>query len=75
MSKQYSKKIIDFKLVKVEKSFNQQRAPKYIYNLQVEGIDDILIIESSKIISDNPVGFKIKYKLNEDNTISDFELL
>jgi len=40
----------------------------------LEGIDELLLIETNNVIPDGLIGNKIKYKLNEDNIISEFEL-
>lgn len=74
MGKHISRKIIDCKLVKVEKLFNQGQKQKFYYNLQLEGIDELLLIETNNVIPNGLIGNKIKYKLNEDNIISEFEL-
>lgn len=70
--KAYTKRILDCKLIKVEKLYNQSEKQKFFYNLQLEGIDDLLLLESSTTLS-GIVGQKIKYKLNSDNEVSDFE--
>jgi hypothetical protein len=66
-------KILDCKLIKVEKLFNQVRPSKLFYNLILEGIDEPLLIETEQPIEPGLIGSKIKYKLNEDNEVSQFE--
>lgn len=68
-------KILDCKLIKVEKLYNQSKPGKFFYNLQLEDIDEPLLIETDKGLDASLVGMKIKYKLNAENEVSDFELL
>ena len=69
--KSYSKKIISCELIKVEKQFNKTEKQKYFYNLELEGIEDLLLVETTNQITD-VVGKKIKYKLNSENEVSEF---
>jgi hypothetical protein len=73
MGRQITKKILDCKLIKMEKLFNQAEKQKFFYNLQLEGIDDLLLIETYHPIQPGLVGHRIKYKLNEENEVSEFE--
>jgi hypothetical protein len=73
--KQKSHKITDCKLIKVEKLYNQVRPNKFFYNLILEGIDEPLLIETESQFDIDLTGAKIKYKLNEENEVSEFELL
>ena len=73
--KQKTHKILDCKLIKVEKLYNQQRPNKLFYNLVLEGIDEPLLIETEHPIEPGLVGHKIKYKLNAENEVSEFEFL
>jgi hypothetical protein len=66
-------KILDCKLIKVEKKYNQIRPSKLFYNLTLEGFDEPLLIETEEPIQPDLIGHKIKYKLNEDNEVSQFE--
>jgi len=66
-------KILDCKLIKVEKKYNQVRPSKLFYNLILEGIDEPLLIETEEPIQPDLIGQKIKYKLNGDNEVSQFE--
>lgn len=75
MSKQVSKKILACELIKVEKLYNQSDKVRYYYNLELEGIDELLLIETTHPIEPGLVGNKIKYKLNAENEVSDFEFL
>lgn len=75
MKKQNNHTILDCKLIKVEKLYNQSERQKYYYNLHLEGIDDLLLVESNEIINANIIGCKIKYKLNEANEVSEFEFI
>lgn len=74
MAKSHSKKITTFELIKVEKRFNGARQ-KYFYNLGLDGIEGFLLLESEEKITDNLVGLKIQYKLNEDNIVVDFDFV
>lgn len=71
--KQKAHTILDCKLIKVEKKYNQVRPGKFFYNLQLEGIDEPLLVETYHSLEMGIVGSKIKYKLNEENEVSDFE--
>jgi hypothetical protein len=73
--KQKAHKILDCKLIKVEKVYNQSRPNKLFYHLVLEGIDEELIIETEQPIEPGLIGQKIKYKLNDENVISEFEFL
>jgi hypothetical protein len=74
--KQKSHKVLDCKLIKVEKLFNQAERISYYYNLEIEGFDDLLLLQSHTLLQEKEiVGAKIKYKLNDDNEVSEFEFL
>lgn len=73
--KRFEKKIIDLKLIKFEKLFNQAEKEKYYYNIELEGIDDLLLVESHTPIPSTIIGKKIKYKLNSENEVSDFDFV
>lgn len=73
--KSFTKKIIECKLVKIEKLYNQSYKQKFFYSLQLEGIDEILILESNERFTQDVTGSKIKYKLNSENEVSDFAFL
>lgn len=75
MARQITKKILDCKLIKMEKLFNQAEKQKFFYNLQLEGIDDLLLIETHQPIQPGLVGHRIKFKLNDDNEVSEFEFV
>lgn len=59
----------------MEKLFNQSAKEKYFYNLELEGIDEPLLLEVEKPLTSDLQGKKIKYKLNSDNEVSEFELI
>lgn len=71
--KEKAHKILDCKLIKVEKLYNQSRPSKFFYNLQLENIDEPLLLETEVPIQPGLIGNKIKYKLNSDNEVSEFE--
>ena len=67
--------ILSCVLIKMEKLFNQSAKEKYFYNLELEGIDEPLLLEVEKPLTSDLQGKKIKYKLNSDNEVSEFELI
>jgi hypothetical protein len=73
--KQKTHKILDCKLIKVEKLYNQTKPHKLFYNLILEDIDEPLLVETVLPLEHNVVGHKIKYKLNAENEVSDFEFI
>jgi len=50
--KSYSKKIISCELIKVEKQFNKTEKQKYFYNIELEGIEDLLLVETTNQITE-----------------------
>ena len=68
-------KILDCKLIKVEKLYNQTKPHKLFYNLTLEDMEEALLLETDTPIQPGLIGHKIKYKLNEDNEVSEFEFL
>jgi len=77
MGKTITKKIIKVELIKVEKIFNNpSMKQKFIYNFYFEGMDEPLIVENiDEPITAGIEGHKIKYSLNSDNEVQNFELL
>jgi hypothetical protein len=77
MAKQITKKIEKLELIKIEKVFNNPSKKQiYHYNLFLEDIDEPLILsELNNPINIDVVGKKIKYKLSDENEITDFEIL
>jgi hypothetical protein len=75
MGKQITKKILDCKLIKVEKLYNQSDKNNFFYNLQLEEIDDLLLVESKVPFEPNLKGHKIRYELNDDNEVCNFDFL
>ena len=73
--KQKTHKVIDCKLIKVEKLFNQTKPNKFFYNITLEEMDEPLLLETEQAIQPGIIGHKIKYKLNENNEVSEFEFL
>lgn len=71
--KQKAHKILDCKLIKVEKKYNSTKPSKFFYNLHLEEMDEPLLLETEIPIQPGLVGNKIKYKLNAENEVSDFE--
>ena len=68
-------KILDCKLIKVEKLYNQVKPNKLFYNLILEDMDEPLLIETEEPIQPDLIGQNIKYKLNELNEVSEFEFI
>lgn len=70
-----SHKILDCKLIKVEKLYNQTKPSKFFYNLILEDIEEPLLVETEHPLETGLVGHKIKYKLNAENEVSEFEFM
>jgi hypothetical protein len=77
MGKQITKKVEKLELIKVEKLFNNPDVKQiYHYNLYLEGIEDPLIFSSNDSQLDTQIaGMKIKYRLSDENEVSEFEIL
>lgn len=75
MGKAITKKILDVKLLKVEKTFNNNLPTKYFYNLTLEGIDEPQVLEVTDTLDNSLVGLNIKYYINENFEISNFEII
>lgn len=75
MGKLITKKILEVKLMKVEKSFRADVQPKYYYNFLLEGIDDPLVVEVAQVLEPGMVGNKLKYRLNENFEVLEFEII
>jgi hypothetical protein len=73
--KQKTHKILDCKLIKVEKKYNQMKPGKFFYNLHLEGIDEPLLVETETALPEGLAGHEIKYKLNAENEVSNFEFI
>lgn len=73
--KPITKEILKVELVKIETAYNPKRKVFY-YNLYLTEIDEpLLISKEDEIDVSQLLGMKIKYKLNEDNIITEFDLL
>ena len=76
MGKEITKKIESIELVKLERKFNSSEKYKYYYNLKLEKVEDILLLESNYQIPSAIIGSKIKYKLDPNtNEITHFDLI
>ena len=75
MAKTLSKIVENISLIKVEKNYRPGSTPTYVYNLKLEGIDQELLLETQYILDAGFKGKKIKYILNEDNVLSNLEIL
>lgn len=75
MKKSKSHKIENLELLKIEKTYRAGNKPKFYYNLTLENIEEPLLLIIEENISNSLIGQKIKYILNDDNIVSDFELL
>ena len=69
------KKILEVKLIKVEKSFRAGSVPKYYYNFTLEGFEEPLLIELEKQLEPGLVGNHISYYLNEEFDVSEFDIV
>jgi hypothetical protein len=75
MAKTLSKIVQNITLIKIEKNYNPGATPKYFYSIQLEGIEDELFLETEYMLDKGFKGKKIKYILNEDNLVSNLEIL
>jgi hypothetical protein len=75
MAKTLSKIVENITLIKVEKTYRPGNLPKYFYSIQLEGIEDELLLETDYMLDKGFKGKKIKYILNEDNIVSNLEIL
>lgn len=75
MARTFTKKIEKVELIKIEKSFRHGVLPRYFYDFKFEGIDEPLLVITNEPAPAQVVGHKIKYSLNEENIIDNFELL
>ena len=75
MEKLITKKILEVKLMKVEKSFRPGFEPKYYYNFLLEGIEEPIIVEVNNVLEPGLVGNKLKYKLNENFEVIEFDII
>lgn len=74
MSGKYEKMIESIELVKVEIPVNRNINKTFYYNIKLEGIDELLLIETPHPIESNRiVGSRIKYEVDENtNEVSQF---
>lgn len=75
MEKLITKKILEVKLMKVEKSFRPGFEPKYYYNFLLEGIEDPIVVEVNNVLEPGLVGNKLKYRLNENFEVLEFDII
>lgn len=77
MGKQITKKVEKLELIKIEKLFNNPDVKQiYHYNLYLEGIEIPLIFSSNDSeLNSQMAGCKIKYRLSDDNEVTDFEII
>jgi hypothetical protein len=73
MKGDYTNKIEDLQLIKVEKKFNGHNQ-KYYYNIKFSEIDELLIIETEEQLDLSMIGLIIKYKLNSEGIIEEFNI-
>lgn len=69
------KKILEVKLIKVEKTFNGGAKPKYYYNFILEGIEEPLLVPLENELEPGMVGRKINYNLNQEFEVSNFTIV
>lgn len=75
MGKQKTHKIEKVELVKIEKNYSAGSKQKFYYNMTLHDIDEALLLILDGPLQDGLINRKIKYNLNEENLVSDFELL
>jgi|694.fasta_scaffold16834_13 hypothetical protein len=75
MGKLITKKILEVKLMKVEKSFRDGVQPKYYYNFLLEDIEDPVVVEVNNVLEPGMVGQKLKYRLNENFDVLEFDII
>ena len=75
MGRLITKKILEVKLIKVEKSFRADIQPKYYYNFLLEGIEEPVVVEVLNVLEPGMVGHKLQYRLNENFEISEFDII
>ena len=71
MVKSYTKKITSIQIIKMEKKYNGQPT-KYFYNIGLEGIDELLLLEVEQPINNSLTTNKVEYKINDENEVIDF---
>jgi hypothetical protein len=67
-------KIEKVELIKIEKNYNAGSKPKFYYDMTLQDIDEPLLLILDNPLEDGLIGRKIKYFLNEDKIVSEFEL-
>jgi hypothetical protein len=73
--KAISKKIENIELVKVQNTYGAGNKPSYFYNFYLEDIDEPLLVSNvDKPVTHDLIGKEIKYKLNKDNEVIDFDI-
>ena len=75
MGKLITKKILEVKLMKVEKSFRDGVQLKYYYNFLLEDIEDPVVVEVNNVLEPGMVGQKLKYRLNENFDVLEFDII
>ena len=68
-------KILDIKLVKIQKTFNRNLPVKYFYNLQLENFEEPILFEIEETLDNSLIGKSIKYHLDENYEVSEFEII
>jgi hypothetical protein len=67
-------KIEKVELVKVEKNYSAGSKVKYFYNLYLQDIEEGLLLVVDSPLSNELQNKKIKFNLNNENIITEFEL-
>jgi hypothetical protein len=70
----HTKKITSIELIKLEKKFNG-KPTKYFYNIGLEGIDELLLLEVEQQLNTSLTSNKVKFKINDENEVIDFEFI
>ena len=75
MSEAVENTITSVKLIKIQHTYNKTEKPIYYYNIEVEGINEPLTVETTAFIDDSIIGNKLQYNLSKNNEVSNFNLI
>jgi hypothetical protein len=74
--KTVTKKIEKVELIKIEKTYNSGKKPTYYYNIYLEGFEFPLMMNTvGETLPNDFAGKKLKYKLNDENEVSEFDIV
>jgi transcription initiation factor IIE alpha subunit len=75
MANSITKKILDVKLIKVEKSYRNDIIPTYYYYFTLEEIEEPLLVQVNAPIKEVLIGKTITYYINADFEVSEFNII